>query len=389
MKNKPLISVCMLTYNHENYITEAIQSVKNQTYINWELIIVDNNSTDNTRSVIEKQIKNDSRIKFLPQSQNLYVSKGANISIEAAKGEYIALFSGDDIFVPQKLEKQLNYMLEKDLDISFSYMDIIDSNSKEASPEVSKWFNTSNASNNIEILRAFFMSHNVTYSPTALMRKNKLFEVGLFDHRLLQTQDIELWVRFLANSSKVEIIHEKLLKYRVLDNRENLSSNNTFSKRNRTDIEFLYVWKQLILLENKLLSEVFECEVSDNNKYEIIFDYTKCHNIHTRQLEVVLEAFEKLGSNCDVTSPLFNFFFNNYGEVGVSDNKNILEKNKYILLLEEQLDKHVIVIKEKESIINNYQKLIIKVDESIARLEKEMSFKKTLIRLIKYILGRI
>lgn len=118
---KPFVSVIMPCYNCEKYIEKTIQSVLNQTYSNFEILIVDDLSTDETVNKIREIQRKDKRIRFIQLSQKGGASIARNKAIQEAKGKYIAFLDGDDMWKPQKLEKQIQFMEENQ--ISFSYTD--------------------------------------------------------------------------------------------------------------------------------------------------------------------------------------------------------------------------------------------------------------------------
>ena len=103
-----LVSVIMPSWNTANYIGESIQSVIDQTYQNWELIIVDDCSSDNTEEVVK--LFNDSRIRFLKNDENVGAALTRNRALREAKGEWIAFLDSDDLWLPEKLEKQVGFM---------------------------------------------------------------------------------------------------------------------------------------------------------------------------------------------------------------------------------------------------------------------------------------
>ena len=106
---KPLVSVVIPTWNRAGLIVRAINSVLSQTYSNWELIIVDDGSTDNTDEVVKKFQENDTRIRFIKHEKNSGGnSVPKNIGIKNAAGEYIAFLDSDDEYLPEKMEKQIN-----------------------------------------------------------------------------------------------------------------------------------------------------------------------------------------------------------------------------------------------------------------------------------------
>ena len=111
MKDNGLVSVIMPSYNTAKYIAETIRSVMNQTYPYWELIIVDDCSTDETDEVV-KQFLSDTRIRYLKNEKNSGAAVSRNYALREAKGKWIAFLDSDDVWLPEKLERQINFMLE-------------------------------------------------------------------------------------------------------------------------------------------------------------------------------------------------------------------------------------------------------------------------------------
>lgn len=112
MNDEKLVSIVMPAYNAEKYIEESIKSVLYQTYSNWELIIVNDCSLDNTYEIAKKYQEKDSRIKLYSLFKNQGVANARNIAINNAKGKYIAFLDSDDIWLPEKLNNQIKFMEE-------------------------------------------------------------------------------------------------------------------------------------------------------------------------------------------------------------------------------------------------------------------------------------
>lgn len=123
-----LVSIIMPSYNTEQYIGESIKSVQAQTYENWELIIVDDCSTDNTDTAVEPFLS-DERIRYLKNSRNSGAAVSRNYALREAKGKWIAFLDSDDLWLPDKLEKQINFMLENGYHFSYTNYVEIDENS--------------------------------------------------------------------------------------------------------------------------------------------------------------------------------------------------------------------------------------------------------------------
>lgn len=118
-----LVSIVMPSWNTAKYIGESIKSVINQTYQNWELLIVDDCSTDNTDEVVESFLKQDSRIRYFRNTHNSGAAVTRNHALKKARGEWIAFLDSDDLWMPEKLEKQIEFMNQNGY--VFSYHDFV------------------------------------------------------------------------------------------------------------------------------------------------------------------------------------------------------------------------------------------------------------------------
>lgn len=132
---KDLVSIIMPSYNTANYIGESINSVMNQTYKNWELIIVDDCSTDNTDEIVNKFLK-DERIKYLKNEKNGGAAISRNKALREAKGRWIAFLDSDDLWVPEKLEKQISFMKKNNYSFTYSYYQEINEKGKNLGIEI-------------------------------------------------------------------------------------------------------------------------------------------------------------------------------------------------------------------------------------------------------------
>lgn len=120
MESSPMVSVIMPAYNSAGYIKEALDSVIKQTHPHWELIVIDDASTDNTVSIVEDQSRREPRIKLIKNFYNQGPGPTRNAGIHLAKGDLIAFLDSDDLWLPGKLEIQLHFMKKHDLNMCFS-----------------------------------------------------------------------------------------------------------------------------------------------------------------------------------------------------------------------------------------------------------------------------
>lgn len=121
----PLISTVMPTYNSKMYVSQAIESVISQSFIDWELIIVDDGSTDSTLEFLEMRYSNEKRIKLIPLSENSGAAVARNVAIEIANGRFIAFLDSDDLWSPNKLSIQLNTFKDTNAYLVFSKYHVI------------------------------------------------------------------------------------------------------------------------------------------------------------------------------------------------------------------------------------------------------------------------
>ncbi|NUN64586.1 glycosyltransferase [Pseudanabaena biceps] len=235
--NVPLISVVLITYQHEKYIAEAIQSILDQTFENFELLIVNDGSTDRSDEIIRNFT--DSRITYIYQ-ENQGPSAATNKGILASRGKYIALMSGDDVCYHQRLEVQYQYLSDSGKKIVFSWVDFIDGDSQPFVGQhfAQSYFNHPNRTQS-EILNWFFMKGNYLCAVTALIEKRVLLEAGLFNLSSIQIQDFAMWIK-LVKKYDICIIEEQLVKYRILPKAGNLSGNPANSIRIIFELHQIY-----------------------------------------------------------------------------------------------------------------------------------------------------
>ena len=127
LNNKPLVSIIMNCYNSDRFLKEAIDSVYEQTYLNWEIIFWDNASNDNSANIAKSY---DGKIKYYLASKTSPLGEARNFALQKTRGYYIAFLDCDDIFLPGKLEKQVNLMQSRDYAMSYGSAVIIDENGK-------------------------------------------------------------------------------------------------------------------------------------------------------------------------------------------------------------------------------------------------------------------
>lgn len=216
----PKISIITPTYNSSPFIKRTVQSVLNQTFTNWEYLIIDDHSIDNTVELIEKFTKKDPRIKLLKTLQN---SGGPatpkNIGIENSTGEYIAFLDHDDEWLPEKLEKQLKIFEEsknKKLGLVSCFINI---KKNETNTTIFKHKNLYKDNSLKKLLQYNFL---VT-SSCIMIKKDVIKNVGLFDTKFKVSDDWDMWLRILKYGYNLDFSTDLLVNYFMHNN--NLSGN--------------------------------------------------------------------------------------------------------------------------------------------------------------------
>lgn len=202
-KNNPTVSIIIPTYNRARLIGRAIQSVLDQTYQDFELIVVDDGSTDNTGKVIK--IFTDPRIKYVRHEQNKGGSVARNMGIKVARGEFIAFLDSDDEWLPKKLEKQINCFTKCSDSVGAVYCMLYMQNDSLESGRRVRLSDVRRGNVYNSLLNGWFPA------PTsAVMLRVRVFEkTGIFDENLPSFQDYDLWVR-VAQHYEFEFVDEPL-----------------------------------------------------------------------------------------------------------------------------------------------------------------------------------
>ena len=246
MQESPAVSVILTSYNHERYLSEAIDSVLSQTYSNYELIVLDDASTDSSWSIINSYT--DPRITKFRNEQNGYALESLNNTIKnVAKGEYIAIHHSDDIWEPDKLQEQVNYIRQNpECGAVFTRVRVIGESGEDFDiPDhfYSNVFNQENRSSS-EWLRYFFDNGNCLCHPSVLIRKRCYEDIGLYNTRLWQLPDFDMWVR-LCMRYEIWVLEKELVRFRVREREANVSGNK-LENRSRIFFEFYSILKNYI-----------------------------------------------------------------------------------------------------------------------------------------------
>lgn len=257
--NEPMVTVLMSVYNGEKFLKEAIESILTQTFTDFEFLIINDGSTDNSVKIIESY--NDSRIKLINNEKNLKLIASLNKGISIAKGKYIARMDCDDISMPDRLEKEVDF-LESSLEYGLvgTCYTVIDGLGKEQ-------HKVSYPSSNDLI--TLFLSLNCPLVHGSIMCRTELFKQNLYGSKeYFAIEDYELWTR-MAKVTKIHNIPEYLFKYRIY--------GESFS-----DSKAQIMAKQTLEISKKLYK-------NNKNEYKRLIKQQLLDDLYTEEKEEVIE----------------------------------------------------------------------------------------------------
>lgn len=205
---KPLVSVLIPCYNCEKYVEEAVRSIMNQTYTELEIICINDGSTDHTTEILNLLSNEDNRIKYIENQVNIKLIATLNKGLQLCNGRYIARMDADDISLPERIEKQVDFLEQNpDYGIVGTYVQLFGLSDKRWNEE------TENNAIKGALYRKTTFAH-----PTVLMRKSVIDDNKLhYKTDYLHAEDYKLWCDFSPHT-KMANLPEILLNYRITDN---------------------------------------------------------------------------------------------------------------------------------------------------------------------------
>lgn len=203
-----MISVVMSVYNAEKYLKEAIESVLNQTYQNFELIIVNDCSSDGSVVILQDYQKRYECINLIHNESNLGLTKNLNLALSIAKGEYIARMDADDVCDIERFQKQIDFLNKNEsIDILGTFTYDVDGDGKTIRSR------TVPVTHN-EIMTMLPKLSPIVH-PSVMFRRERLAKIGFYNPKYRTSQDLEMWFRAAGAGLKFHNIPEYLFKYRV------------------------------------------------------------------------------------------------------------------------------------------------------------------------------
>lgn len=275
---KPMVSVVMPVYNGSKYLKEAIDSILNQTFTNFELIIINDGSTDNSEDIIFSY--QDRRIYYLKNEHNKGICITLNRGLDNARGKYIARMDCDDISMPQRLAKQVNY-LERHRDVGALGTDII----TFGKGHTDQYFDFVHNSYECKagLLFATCFAH-----PTVMLRASVINKHSLrYDDRYRGLEDYELWYR-MSEYAEMTNLPEALIRYRL---------HNTQLTQNVT--------KRVSDKEKDFIRDRFQRYASFTEEQMVVVEnyvFNKWENFDDKQIHTLVEVFDKITKSKEVNS---------------------------------------------------------------------------------------
>jgi teichuronic acid biosynthesis glycosyltransferase TuaG len=212
VENQPLVSVIMPCYNMEKFIAYTIESVQRQTYPHWELLIVDDTSTDKTADIVKSHQNQDDRIHFFVKPKHSGIADTRNQCLKMAKGRFLAFLDSDDLWHPEKLEQQLKFMTERKIGFSYSSYDCVDEEGKPLEKMVK-------SAGNLDY--DAYMHNTIIGCSTVMIDTTIIGDVVVPNFRT--SEDTATWLNILKKGFLAYAIEQPLTSYRI---RQHSASSN-------------------------------------------------------------------------------------------------------------------------------------------------------------------
>ena len=213
-EHQPLVSVIMPCYNMERFIADTINSVIHQTFTDWELLITDDASTDKTVAIVQSMTEQDARIRLTVNTTHLGIAASRNNCIKASHGRFLAFLDADDLWHPDKLQRQLQFMMERKIGFSYSSYDLVD----ESGTPMKKIIHTAG-----DLDYNAYLRNTIIGCSTVMIDIDLVGQVIVPDFRT--SEDSATWLNILKRGFKAYAINEALTSYRI---RSHSASSNKF-----------------------------------------------------------------------------------------------------------------------------------------------------------------
>ena len=204
--NQPLVSIITPVYNAEKFLSETIESVQKQTYNNWELLLIDDCSRDNSKQIIDEFRQNDKRIRYIKMEKNVGAAVTRNEGIKRASGRFIAFIDSDDIWEKDKLKSQVDYMLKENIGFTFTSYRYMKENGTKTNKVARAPF---------KIDYEGLLKNTIIGCSTVVIDKNI---IGEFEMPLVRKgQDTATWLQILRKEKYAYGLSDVFVNYRLVD----------------------------------------------------------------------------------------------------------------------------------------------------------------------------
>ena len=251
----PLISIITPNYNCARFIAQTIESVLAQTYTNWEMLIVDDCSTDGSYEIAREYAEKDSRIKVFRNEKNSGAAVSRNIALDNASGEYIAFLDSDDLWLPEKLQTQLNFMKNSSADFSYTRYRLIDD-------EGNFWGKVARIPNVLSYSRLKY--HDFIGCLTVMYRAEPFKKIRSFDVK--NNNDYGLFLQVVRKSQKVFGLQKVLADYRIRKggiSRNKIKKIPQYFRLMHGFLHIPYIFCCVYLCANVLIGKIWKYESRD------------------------------------------------------------------------------------------------------------------------------
>lgn len=259
MTTSSKVSIALITYNQQDYVGRAIESILNQTYQNFEIIVGDDSSTDETANVVKSY--KDKRIKYFKTDYNIGINGNLNLVANKATTDYIFFISGDDKWRRNYVECIVGYFEKMpEIDVLYPQLCAIDKNDKYIKGKDTYFWQTSNKTKE-EYIYQGFMDSNILPSPGMAMRRKVVETIFPLPYSLVIFQDYAMHIDILTNGFKGYVLDEILVDYRIFDDGRNMSLNNS-AAHNREQMEIAPLMDYFLKIDDlNLLKAIFVNEI--------------------------------------------------------------------------------------------------------------------------------
>ncbi|KQP60671.1 glycosyltransferase [Methylobacterium sp. Leaf108] len=252
----PTVSVLIKAYNHAPYVRQTIESVLAQPFQDFEIVVTDDGSTDDTLAIL--QAFDDPRIRLEAHPRNLGISAAMNATIARARGRYLAILNSDDWALPGRLARQVAFLeANPQVSLVFGQPRPVGEDGLPAAP-----FNDFTVPlrfpdfSRRTWLRQFFFEGNCLCAPTAMIRREAYEAAGAYDPRFVNLQDLDMWIRMLIAGHGIHVLSEPLSAFRIRDNNANTSAP-TVEAMLRLQCEITRILDRFASIDEDLFREVF------------------------------------------------------------------------------------------------------------------------------------